>query len=390
MAPGLRLWKRRHQVAIAGAATLVAVGAMFITARGPAEAHGSMQTPPSRLYACYLEGPETPDTAACQAAIAVGGTQPLYDWNEVNIADAAGRHREIIPDGRLCSAGRDKYGAFDVAREDWPTTRLPTGGTFRFLYKATAPHRGQFELYLTRDGYDPRQPLRWSDLEATPFHVQPDPPLVDGAYAMDAVLPAGKSGRHLIYSIWQRSDSPEAFYSCADVIFGAGTTAPTVAPAPIDPAPVHPGPTEPTNPPPGHGDHPPESHSHAPGPTPTWHEPPAPSPNEPTDEPVPAAPDAEPWVAYHVYGPGAMVSFNGRVFRCVQGHTSLPSWEPSAVPALWLAVVTSGGTATWQTQVSYSVGDLVVHNGVTYRAIQTHVSLAGWEPPHTPALWQPE
>jgi chitin-binding protein len=69
-------------------------------------------------------------------------------------------YREIIPDGRLCSAGRDKYGAFDVAREDWPTTRLPESGGLRFLYKATAPHRGRFELYVTKNGYDPRQPLR--------------------------------------------------------------------------------------------------------------------------------------------------------------------------------------------------------------------------------------
>ncbi len=32
--------------------------------------------------------------------------------------------------------------------------------------------------------------------------------------------PSGKSGRHIIYSIWQRSDSPEAFYNCVDVNFG--------------------------------------------------------------------------------------------------------------------------------------------------------------------------
>jgi chitin-binding protein len=32
-------------------------------------------------------------------------------------------------------------------------------------------------------------------------------------------LPAGKTGRHLIYVIWQRSDSPEAFYSCSDVTY---------------------------------------------------------------------------------------------------------------------------------------------------------------------------
>ncbi|MBM7865141.1 hypothetical protein JOD27_008998, partial [Lentzea nigeriaca] len=41
-----------------------------------------------------------------------------------------------------------------------------------------------------------------------------------------------KSGRHIIYSLWQRSDSPEAFYSCSDVQFGGGVpdTQPPTAP----------------------------------------------------------------------------------------------------------------------------------------------------------------
>lgn len=313
-----------------------------------------MQTPPSRIYTCYLENPESPDTEACKDAVALGGTQPLYDWNEVNLADAGGRHREIIPDGRLCSAGRDKYGAFDVARSDWPATGLPTSGSYRFVHKATAPHRGRFELYITRDGYDPQQPLRWSDLETTPFHTEKDPSLVDGAYTMDAQLPLGKSGRHLIYTIWQRSDSPEAFYSCADVVFGGDT--PPGGAGPTEPAPTDPAPPEPS-----------------------------PSSDEP--EPPVDPGDAGPWEPFRTYEPGATVSYEGRTYRCIQGHTSLPDWHPPAVPALWQAVK-AAGTSEWQTQVHYEVGDQVVHNGLTYRARQAHTSLAGWEPPNTPALWQ--
>jgi len=56
-----------------------------------------------------------------------------------------------------------------------------------------------------------------------------NPPLsqdgVEGAqYTWAATLPA-KSGRHIIYSIWERSDSPEAFYNCADVVFPGCTQA---------------------------------------------------------------------------------------------------------------------------------------------------------------------
>ena len=35
-------------------------------------------------------------------------------------------------------------------------------------------------------------------------------------------LPAGKTGRHIIYSVWTRSDSAETFYNCSDVVFDGG------------------------------------------------------------------------------------------------------------------------------------------------------------------------
>lgn len=217
-------------VGLAIAATLLVMRAVL--------AHGSMLEPISRVYACYLENPETPDSLACRDAIAAGGTQPLYDWNEVHILNAAGNHRALIPDGRLCSAGMTKYAAFDQPRLDWARTVLPASGTYTFLFAAYVPHNiGYFELYVTRAGYDPLQPLKWSDLEATPFLRVDNPPVVNGNYQLSGQLPAGKSGHHLIYAIWQRMDSPEAFYSCSDVWFGsAPTPSPTPAPACTAPA----------------------------------------------------------------------------------------------------------------------------------------------------------
>ncbi|MEV4974244.1 lytic polysaccharide monooxygenase [Streptomyces scopuliridis] len=219
-------------IVVLGLAPLALAG----LAAGPAAAHGSMTDPVSRVAACFAEGPESPRSAACKAAVAAGGTQALYDWNEVNIANAAGNHRQLIPDGKLCGAGKDKYKGLDLARGDWPSSELAPGNrTFR--YKATAPHRGSFELYVTKDGYDPTTPLKWSDLEEKPFLKVTDPKLESGAYVFDGVVP-NKSGRHLIYSIWQRSDSPEAFYTCSDVVFGqdnggAGGAAPAAS-APTD------------------------------------------------------------------------------------------------------------------------------------------------------------
>ncbi|OPF72349.1 chitin-binding protein [Streptomyces antioxidans] len=211
--------RRTARIAVLGMVPL----ALTALSADPASAHGSMTDPVSRVSACFAEGPESPDSAACKAAVQAGGTQALYDWNEVNIPDAAGRHKEIIPDGKLCSAGRDKYKGLDLPRADWPATAM-TAGEHTFAYRATAPHRGSFELYITKDGYDPTKPLAWDDLEAEPFAKVTDPTLQDGSYTFSGKVP-GKSGRHLIYSVWQRSDSPEAFYTCSDVTFGGAATA---------------------------------------------------------------------------------------------------------------------------------------------------------------------
>ncbi|MCS0638377.1 lytic polysaccharide monooxygenase [Streptomyces sp. LP05-1] len=220
----------------AATAAFLAVGPLALAGltATPAVAHGSMTDPVSRVSACFAEGPEHPRSAACKALVAAGGTQPLYDWNEVNIGDAAGNHRRIIPDGKLCSANRAKYRGLDLPRTDWPSSSL-TAGKHTFHYKATAPHKGTFELYLTKAGYDPSKPLKWSDLEAKPFVKVTNPKLVGGEYVFDGTVPA-RSGRHLVYSIWQRSDSPEAFYTCSDVVFGGKGGAKPGAPAAAAPS----------------------------------------------------------------------------------------------------------------------------------------------------------
>ncbi|RCG29955.1 peptidase M28 [Sphaerisporangium album] len=47
-----------------------------------------------------------------------------------------------------------------------------------------------------------------------------------------------------------------------------------------------------------------------------------------------------------------------------------------------------GGT-TWKEWTAYTAGQTVTYAGVTYRCLQSHTSLPGWEPPNVPALWQP-
>ncbi|MFF0669755.1 M20/M25/M40 family metallo-hydrolase [Streptomyces tendae] len=47
-----------------------------------------------------------------------------------------------------------------------------------------------------------------------------------------------------------------------------------------------------------------------------------------------------------------------------------------------------GGETTWQLGATYAAGDVVGYDGVSYRCIQGHTAYPGWEPPNVPALWQ--
>ncbi|MDV9193366.1 lytic polysaccharide monooxygenase, partial [Streptomyces sp. SR27] len=202
-----------------GVAALSAATALVGLTPTTAAAHGAVFNPVSRIAACYAEGPETPRSQVCKDLVADSGTQPLYDWNEVNIANAAGQHQALIPDGKLCSANREKYRALDWARTDWPATAV-AAGSFDFKVRVTAAHSGTMTVYITKPGFDPTQPLKWSDLDATPVAVyNTTRTATDGYYNFTGNLPA-RTGRHIVYKVWQRNDSPEAFYSCSDVTFG--------------------------------------------------------------------------------------------------------------------------------------------------------------------------
>ncbi|MFI7342615.1 lytic polysaccharide monooxygenase [Streptomyces sp. NPDC050085] len=221
-------------------AALAAVGvaplALTALSASPAAAHGTLGDPVSRVAACYAEGAENPTSAACKAAVAAGGSQALYDWNGIRDGAAGGKHQEHIPDGKLCSANSDEFKGMDLARADWPATKV-SAGSYTFKYKVTAPHKGTFNLYMTKQGYDPSKPLAWSDLDLEhPVATKTDPAAEGGYYTFSGSLPE-RTGRQLIYSIWQRSDSPEAFYSCSDVTYGGASSSSGGAAAPSTSAP---------------------------------------------------------------------------------------------------------------------------------------------------------
>ncbi|WP_406456146.1 lytic polysaccharide monooxygenase [Streptomyces sp. NBC_00876] len=210
-----------------------ALGLVLVTSGGRAEAHGTPMKPASRTFLCWQDGlTDTgeikPVNPACRAAAQQSGTTPFYNWFSVLRSDGAGRTRGFVPDGELCSGGNPNFTGFNTPSGDWPLTHLTSGATVDFTYNAWAAHPGSFYVYITKDGYDPTQPLTWDDMEESPFLTVDHPPLngtpgtVEANYAWSGALPSGKDGRNIIYMVWQRSDSQETFYSCSDVVFDGG------------------------------------------------------------------------------------------------------------------------------------------------------------------------
>ncbi|GAT67331.1 lytic polysaccharide monooxygenase [Planomonospora sp. ID91781] len=63
--------------------------------------------------------------------------------------------------------------------------------------------------------------------------------------------------------------------------------------------------------------------------------------------------------------------------------TPTPTQSPTPTPT---PTVTPGGT--WKAGTAYTAGSQVTYGGATYRCLQAHTAIAGWEPPNVPALWQ--
>ncbi|MET7468734.1 lytic polysaccharide monooxygenase [Micromonospora sp. NPDC005686] len=209
-------------------AALAAVAATVPLTAAPAAAHGAPTSPLSRAAACGPEGGRG-RTPACRAATAAGAA--VREWDNIRVARIDGRDRERIPDGELCSGGLSAYRGLDLPRADWPATTLTAGASHTFRYRTTIPHRGTFRYYVTTGSYSPRGVLTWADLEEKPFLRVTDPPIRAGAYEMRGRLPAGRTGRHIVYVIWQNSDTQDTYYSCSDVIFRPARGEPDAAPA---------------------------------------------------------------------------------------------------------------------------------------------------------------
>lgn len=88
------------------------------------------------------------------------------------------------------------------------------------------------------------------------------------------------------------------------------------------------------------------------------------------------------WVSDMEYTVSYKVQYSGKLWRCLQVHTSQTGWEPENAPSLWAKVLIPDETVIpeWEQPDStnaYAKGDKVTHNGKTW---VSDVDNNVWEP----------
>lgn len=98
------------------------------------------------------------------------------------------------------------------------------------------------------------------------------------------------------------------------------------------------------------------------------------------------------WAVGTEYTVDQRLRYGGKLYRCVQGHTSQEGWEPDKTPALWTEVALPGEIPVWKqptgAQDAYNTGDKVHYpdkDGPVYVSL---IDNNVWSPEAYPAGWE--
>lgn len=197
-------------------------GVVLAAISGAALAHGTMSYPKARVLHCFAGS----QSEGCQAYKAQGGD--IYDWREVWQKPGGEATFSTTPGDRLCDGGTKGSHRGLNALAQWPVTTLKpdANGKVTLKWNHTVAHRTKsLQFYVTKMPYDSTKPLQFSDLEKF-CEFNDFTPAISGEnreQEYSCTLPPGKSGRHLIVSVWNTNHvgngvtSGESYRACGDV-----------------------------------------------------------------------------------------------------------------------------------------------------------------------------
>ncbi len=94
------------------------------------------------------------------------------------------------------------------------------------------------------------------------------------------------------------------------------------------------------------------------------------------------------WIDGEKVMKGQERTYGGKTYSCLQDHQTQKDWTPDKTVALWKEVIETPATGEWAAGVAYKVGAEVTYKGKTYVCLQAHTSISTWMPSVVPALWK--
>ncbi|MCZ0752298.1 N-acetylglucosamine-binding protein GbpA [Aeromonas enteropelogenes] len=189
---------------IAAALTLLASGSVL--------AHGYISQPESRNALCKTGG-----NSQCGAV----------QWEPQSLEASSGFPDGGPADGQIAAAGHPQFGELNAQTSDRWTRRDVQAGPFAISWTFTANHvTRNWRYYLTKQDWNPNQPLTRDAFELTPFCV------IDGNMVQppkqvthQCILPE-RTGYQIILGVWEVGDTANSFYNLIDANFKGGTQPP--------------------------------------------------------------------------------------------------------------------------------------------------------------------
>ncbi|WP_413793702.1 MULTISPECIES: N-acetylglucosamine-binding protein GbpA [unclassified Pseudomonas] len=197
--------------ALTGCASSLVLLSALAASQG-ALAHGYLDVPPSRALLCQ-KGVNLNCGGAQYEPQSTGETFKGFP----NGAGGAPLQGPI--DGKIASGGNANFSALDAQSSSrWHLTEIRDRNiTFQWQYSAAHPAT-KHEYFITRDGWNPNEPLKRASFDSAPFcTIEGGHQVPVGGAQHNCVIPDSKSGHHVILAVWTVGDTDNAFYNPADV-----------------------------------------------------------------------------------------------------------------------------------------------------------------------------
>ena len=98
------------------------------------------------------------------------------------------------------------------------------------------------------------------------------------------------------------------------------------------------------------------------------------------------------WKPGETYALNDRVQYGGKLYKCVQAHTSQADWKPDVTPALWTEVAKPGEIPVWKqptgAQDAFNTGDKVWFHYVNTTVYESLIDNNVWSPEAYPQGWK--